>query len=63
LLASYNIGSVVDLLRADGLIAYPTDSCFALGCALGKREARGRIRAIRHLDERHHFTLVWHDFA
>jgi len=57
------ITQVADVVRNGGLIAYPTDSCFALGCALGNREALGRIRAIRQLDERHHFTLVCHDFA
>ena len=57
------IGQVVDLVRGGGLIAYPTDSCFALGCALGNREGLGRIRTIRHLDERHHFTLVCQEFA
>jgi tRNA threonylcarbamoyl adenosine modification protein (Sua5/YciO/YrdC/YwlC family) len=57
------IGQAVDLLREGGLVAYPTDSCFALGCALGNREGLDRIRAIRHLDERHHFTLVCKDFA
>jgi tRNA threonylcarbamoyl adenosine modification protein (Sua5/YciO/YrdC/YwlC family) len=45
------------------LIAYPTDSCFALGCQLGNRAGLDRIREIRHLDERHHFTLVCRDFA
>jgi tRNA threonylcarbamoyl adenosine modification protein (Sua5/YciO/YrdC/YwlC family) len=55
--------STVDLLREGGLIAYPTDSCFALGCALGNREGLERIRAIRQLDARHHFTLVCRDFA
>ena len=58
-----SIGQVVDILRADGLIAYPTDSCFALGCQLGNRDGLDRIRQIRHLDERHHFTLVCSDFA
>jgi tRNA threonylcarbamoyl adenosine modification protein (Sua5/YciO/YrdC/YwlC family) len=57
------ITQVVDLVRDGGLIAYPTDSCFALGCALGNRDGLDRIRHIRHLDERHHFTLVCHDFA
>ena len=57
------IGQVVDLLREGGLIAYPTDSCFALGCALGNREGIERIKGIRHLDDRHHFTLVCRDFA
>ena len=54
---------VVDLLRDDGLIAYPTDSCFALGCQLGNKAGLDRIRSIRQLDDQHHFTLVCHDFA
>lgn len=57
------IGKVVDLIRAGGVIAYPTDSCFALGCALGNREGLDRIKAIRHLDDKHDFTLVCSDFA
>ncbi|MEH0846376.1 L-threonylcarbamoyladenylate synthase [Micromonospora sp. CPCC 205711] len=57
------ISRVVDLLRSDGLIAYPTDSCFALGCRMGNRDGLDRIREIRHLDSRHHFTLVCRDFA
>ncbi|KZB84138.1 L-threonylcarbamoyladenylate synthase [Amycolatopsis regifaucium] len=57
------IGQVVDILREDGLIAYPTDSCFALGCQLGNRDGIDRIRSIRKLDDRHHFTLVCQDFA
>lgn len=58
-----SIGQVVQILRGDGLIAYPTDSCFALGCQLGNRDGIDRIRSIRHLDDRHHFTLVCQDFA
>jgi tRNA threonylcarbamoyl adenosine modification protein (Sua5/YciO/YrdC/YwlC family) len=54
---------VVDILRADGLIVYPTDSCFALGCRLGNKEGIDRIREIRRLDSSHHFTLVCKDFA
>jgi tRNA threonylcarbamoyl adenosine modification protein (Sua5/YciO/YrdC/YwlC family) len=57
------IGQVVDLLDQGGLIAYPTDSCYALGCALGNREAIERIRQIRKLDDNHHLTLVCRDFA
>ncbi|TDB82357.1 L-threonylcarbamoyladenylate synthase [Micromonospora sp. KC721] len=57
------INRVADLVRRDGLIAYPTDSCFALGCRLGNQDGIDRIRAIRHLDDRHHFTLVCRDFA
>ncbi|WP_406045228.1 L-threonylcarbamoyladenylate synthase [Micromonospora sp. NBC_00898] len=54
---------VVDLLRDDGLIAYPTDSCYAFGCQLGNRGGLNRIREIRRLDDRHQFTLVCRDFA
>jgi tRNA threonylcarbamoyl adenosine modification protein (Sua5/YciO/YrdC/YwlC family) len=57
------IGQVVEILRRDGLIAYPTDSCFALGCRLGNADGMGRIREIRRLDSGHHFTLVCSDFA
>lgn len=57
------IGQVVDLLRDDGLIVYPTDSCFALGCQVGNRDGLDRIREIRQLDDRHHFTLVCRDFT
>jgi tRNA threonylcarbamoyl adenosine modification protein (Sua5/YciO/YrdC/YwlC family) len=54
---------VVSILREDGLIAYPTDSGYALGIQLGNRAGLDRMRAIRHLDDKHHFTLVCHDFA
>ena len=57
------IGQIVELLRGGGLIAYPTDSCYAFGCQLGNRDGLDRIRAVRHLGDRHHFTLVCHDFA
>ncbi|OLT49012.1 threonylcarbamoyl-AMP synthase [Saccharomonospora sp. CUA-673] len=58
-----SIGKVVDLVRQGGLIAYPTDSCFALGTSLDNREGLDRIRSIRKLDDRHHFTLVCEDFS
>ncbi|MEP9381587.1 L-threonylcarbamoyladenylate synthase [Nocardioides sp. KR10-350] len=57
------IRQVVDALRDDALIAYPTDSGYALGSRIGNRDGRDRILAIRGLDERHHFTLVCHDFS
>ncbi|MFF8770374.1 L-threonylcarbamoyladenylate synthase [Kitasatospora sp. NPDC015120] len=57
------IGTVAASLRAGALIAYPTDSCFALGCQLDNRDGLERIRSIRRLDERHHFTLMCEDFA
>ncbi|MFE7560483.1 L-threonylcarbamoyladenylate synthase [Kitasatospora sp. NPDC057500] len=57
------IGTVADSLRSGALIAYPTDSCFALGCRLDNRDGLERIRSIRRLDDRHHFTLMCEDFA
>lgn len=57
------ISQVVDQLRQDALIAYPTDSGYALGCQLGNREGRDRILKIRDLDDRHHFTLMCSSFA
>jgi tRNA threonylcarbamoyl adenosine modification protein (Sua5/YciO/YrdC/YwlC family) len=54
---------VADALRDDGLIAYPTDSGYALGSRVGNRDGRERILAIRGLDDRHHFTLVCKDFS
>lgn len=60
---SRSIAQVVEIVRTGGLVAYPTDSCFALGCSLRNRDGKERISRIRHLDERHHYTLVCHDFA
>ena len=57
------IAQTVALLRDDALIAYPTDSCYALGCSLDSPTAPERIRRIRGLDDRHHFTLVCADFG
>jgi len=51
------------IVREGGLIVYPTDSCYALGCQLGNAQAAARIRRLRGLDERHHFTLVCRDLA
>ncbi|MEU2420907.1 L-threonylcarbamoyladenylate synthase [Streptomyces sp. NPDC007851] len=58
-----SISQIADSVRAGSLIAYPTDSCYALGCQLGSRDGIDRIRTIRHLDDRHHFTLMCRDFA
>lgn len=58
-----SIQQVVDIVRSGGLIAYPTDSCYALGAQAGNKEALDRIRSIRALDDKHHFTLVCKDFA
>ncbi|UNX53254.1 threonylcarbamoyl-AMP synthase [Georgenia sp. TF02-10] len=57
------LAQTVEMLRGGALIAYPTDSGYALGAALGNKSAIDRIRAIRQLDAKHHFTLVCHDFA
>ncbi len=54
---------ITELLDAGGLIAYPTDSGYALGAKLGNAEAIERIKAIRQLDDKHHFTLVCRDFS
>jgi tRNA threonylcarbamoyl adenosine modification protein (Sua5/YciO/YrdC/YwlC family) len=58
-----SIAQVVDLLRNDALIAYPTDSCYALGARMENHDGVDRIRKIRNLDDRHHFTIVCSDFA
>jgi tRNA threonylcarbamoyl adenosine modification protein (Sua5/YciO/YrdC/YwlC family) len=57
------INQVVQMVQQDALIAYPTDSGYALGCRLGNVRGVERIREIRHLADTHHFTLVCHDFA
>ena len=57
------VTQVVEALRNDELIAYPTDSGYALGAQLGNRDGRDRILRIRELDDRHHFTLMCKDFA
>ncbi len=57
------IKQAVAIVRSGGIIVYSTDSCYALGCHLGDKEAMTRIRAIREVDERHHFTLVCRNLA
>lgn len=57
------IRRAVEIVRAGGVIVYPTDSCYALGCHLGDKAAMERMRTIRQVDERHHFTLVCRDLA
>ena len=57
------IKRAVDIVRGGGVIAYPTDSCYALGCHIGDKAAMERIRTIRAVDERHHFTLVCRDLS
>lgn len=57
------VDKVVSVLKDGGLIAYPTDSSYALGCMLDNAEGKERITRIRQLDDKHHFTLVCKDFA
>jgi len=55
------IKQAAEIVRAGGLIVYPTDSSYALGCHLDDKRAVDRIRRIRKLDRHHNFTLVAHD--
>lgn len=57
------IYQAVDIVRKGGVIAYPTDSAYALGCKLGDKSAQEQIRRIRQLDEKHHFTLMCKDLS
>jgi tRNA threonylcarbamoyl adenosine modification protein (Sua5/YciO/YrdC/YwlC family) len=57
------IRRAADVVRAGGLIAYPTDSCYALGWHMGDKHALERVRRIRQADRHHHFTLVCANLA
>lgn len=57
------IRQAVEILRNGGIVVYPTDSCYALGCHLGDKTAVTRIRQIRQLDEQHHLTLMCRDLS
>lgn len=57
------IHQAVTILNNGGVIAYPTDSTYALGCVLGNTDAQKRIREIRGVDDAHHFTLVCRNLA
>jgi tRNA threonylcarbamoyl adenosine modification protein (Sua5/YciO/YrdC/YwlC family) len=57
------IKQVIDVLEKGGVIAYPTDSGYALGCALGNKSAMERIIRIRQLKKHHHFTLMLKDLS
>ena len=52
-----------EFIRNGALVALPTDSCYALGCHLGDKEAMDRIRLIRQMDDRHHLTLMVRDLS
>jgi len=57
------IRQAAEILRAGGVAAFPTDAAYSLGCRVGDGEAVARIRAIREVDERHHFTLMCRDLS
>jgi len=57
------IARAAEIVRTGGVIAYPTDSCYALGCHTGDKDAMLRLRWIRRVDERHHFTLMCRDLS
>ena len=57
------IRQAVEIVRDGGVIAYPTDSAYALGCHLGDKNALERIRRLRQLDDKHNFTLVCRDLS
>ena len=57
------IHQAAEILRAGGIVAFPTDAAYSLGCHVGDAGAVARIRAIREVDERHHFTLMCRDLS
>jgi tRNA threonylcarbamoyl adenosine modification protein (Sua5/YciO/YrdC/YwlC family) len=57
------IREAVEIIAAGGVVVYPTDSCYALGCHIGDKAAMERIARIRQTDKRHHFTLVCRDLS
>lgn len=57
------IKQAVNIVRDGGVIVYPTDSSYALGCQIGNKNAMSRIRTIRQVDDKHHFTLVCRNLA
>ena len=57
------IRQAVDIVRDGGVVVYPTDSAYAIGCRIGDKNALQRIRQLRRLDDRHNFTLVCRDLS
>ena len=57
------IAQAAAIIRAGGVIAYPTDSCYAIGCQIGNKEAMQRLRVIRRIDDKHHLTLMCRDLS
>ncbi len=60
---SRHLEVIASALKAGALIAYPTDSGFAIGCLMGKKAPLEKIKKIRNLDEKHHFTLICRDLS
>ena len=57
------VKQAAEIVRQGGVIVYPTDSCYALGCQMGNKEAMERILAIRKIDLKHHLTLMCADLS
>jgi len=57
------IAQAAAIVRAGGVIAYPTDSCYAIGCHIGDKDAMQRLRNIRKIDDKHHLTLMCRDLS
>ncbi|HBZ49897.1 MAG TPA: threonylcarbamoyl-AMP synthase [Halieaceae bacterium] len=57
------VKQAVDIIRSGGVVVYPTDSAYALGCHIGDKRAVDKIRRIRQLDDKHNFTLVCRDLS
>ena len=57
------VSQAADIIRSGGVVVYPTDSAYAIGCHIGDKNALDRIRRIRKLDARHNFTLVCRDLS
>lgn len=57
------VAQAAAIIRDGGVIAYPTDSCYAIGCHIGDKEAMQRLRTIRRIDDKHHLTLMCRDLS
>lgn len=57
------IAQAAAIIRAGGVVAYPTDSCYAIGCHIGDKDAMQRLRTIRQVDDKHHLTLMCRDLS
>ncbi len=57
------IRQAADIIRGGGVVVYPTDSCYAIGCHIGDKAAAERLRRIRQVDDTHHFTLLCRDLS